>query len=391
MGIGTRRLVVSAKGQHGDGGRKIWQGGFEMVTKAVERVVREYGGLEFEKEGVCPDCLADIKVTDAGVWNWTQVIQASRIGGAMPRCKEGHSIDYRLVGGFLNKSLIRADSPGRIRHLSSVERNSSSESAKPVDVLSGAVVLVGLFDFKQQKILRVGSGFIVDNKRGLVVTAAHTLCRWEGPNFGEIYDGLKNAKAIIGVIPKEAAHNGTAVFRYLAEIVETDVLHMDACVLKIKTKLERDCVDYFSVPEIFLHDLKAEGLQKLKVIATKPAREERVRIIGFNQGGEGLWRPGEILNREVDFSAGHIVRFFQPPEGITRGKVCIPRFEIIVDCSTIGGHSGGPCVNQNGEVVGILSRADPADLRRCYLVPASEFMVLVEKSKKPRDDFGLFS
>ena len=45
-----------------------------MVTKAVERVVREYGGLEFEKEGVCPDCLADIKVTDAGVWNWTQVI-----------------------------------------------------------------------------------------------------------------------------------------------------------------------------------------------------------------------------------------------------------------------------------------------------------------------------
>ena len=105
-----------AQGQHGNGGRSIRQGGFEIVTKAIERVVREYGSLEFEKEGVCPDCLADIKVTDAGVWNWTQVIQASRIGGAMPRCKEGHSIDYRLVGGLLNKSCIRADSLGRIRH-----------------------------------------------------------------------------------------------------------------------------------------------------------------------------------------------------------------------------------------------------------------------------------
>ena len=30
--------------------------------KAVERIVREYGGLEFEKEGVCPDCLADIRL-----------------------------------------------------------------------------------------------------------------------------------------------------------------------------------------------------------------------------------------------------------------------------------------------------------------------------------------
>lgn len=29
-----------------------------------------------------------------------------------------------------------------------------------------------------------------------------------------------------------------------------------------------------------------------------------------------------------------------------------PRSEIVVICPTIGGHSGGPCVNQQGEVIG---------------------------------------
>jgi hypothetical protein len=33
-------------------------------------------------------------------------------------------------------------------------------------------------------------------------------------------------------------------------------------------------------------------------------------------------------------------------------------------------------------VVGILSRADPAESQRCYLVPASEIKVLVNRAKK---------
>ena len=56
--------------------------------------------------------------------------------------------------------------------------------------------------------------------------------------------------------------------------------------------------------------------------------------------------------------------------------------KIVVICPTIGGHSGGPCVNQQGEVIGILSRADPADRQRCYLVPSSEWLPLVKTAKK---------
>lgn len=59
-----------------------------------------------------------------------------------------------------------------------------------------------------------------------------------------------------------------------------------------------------------------------------------------------------------------------------------PRSEIVVICPTIGGHSGGPCVNQQGEVIGILSRVDPADKQRCYLVPTSEFAPLIKEAKR---------
>ena len=58
-----------------------------------------------------------------------------------------------------------------------------------------------------------------------------------------------------------------------------------------------------------------------------------------------------------------------------------PNSEIVVICPTIGGHSGGPCVNQAGEVIGILSRADPADKARCYLVPTSEWLPLVRRAR----------
>ena len=58
-----------------------------------------------------------------------------------------------------------------------------------------------------------------------------------------------------------------------------------------------------------------------------------------------------------------------------------PRKEVAVICPTIGGHSGGPCVNQQGEVIGILSRADPADNQRCYISPASEWKALLLQAK----------
>jgi hypothetical protein len=280
---------------------------FEIILRAVERVVREYGGIEFEKQGVCPDCLAERDMAKVGVWGWSQVVQACKMGCTMPRCEAaGHSVDTRLVGGWCKESRFGKSKMENLQHLNAFPRHSSAESSKHSDNLVTSVVLVGLFDSNQHKIRRVGSGFIVDAKRGLIVTAAHTLCRWdEGMRFGEHYDGIRNAKVIVGVIPSQStSFSDKAVFRYLAEIVETDVLRMDACVIKIKTRLERDCVENLLASELILRDIKSEYLEMLEVATATPALEERVRIIGFDQGGEGaflrlLFLPNAFVSLDV--------------------------------------------------------------------------------------------
>ena len=51
----------------------------------------------------------------------------------------------------------------------------------PVTELLRGVVVVGLYDGNVDKIVRVGTGFIADKKRGLIVTASHTLMNiWGG-------------------------------------------------------------------------------------------------------------------------------------------------------------------------------------------------------------------
>jgi hypothetical protein len=73
MSVGTRRLITSGKGQEGDGGRKIWKGGYLIVVKAVQQVMDEYGGLEYEKQAFCPECLAKKAVGEASSWDLTVV------------------------------------------------------------------------------------------------------------------------------------------------------------------------------------------------------------------------------------------------------------------------------------------------------------------------------
>jgi hypothetical protein len=130
--------------------------------------------------------------------------------------------------------------------------------------------------------------------------------------------------------------------------------------------------------------LRREKLQALKITA-RCELDEHVRILGYNQGGEGLLGPGESLNRYVDFARGYVCMRFATGEengGSTNKNRFIPREEVAVICPTIGGHSGGPCVNQQGEVIGILSRADPADNQRCYISPTSEWQALLRQAKK---------
>ena len=293
--------------------------------KAVERVMKCYGGLEFEKQGVCPECLAKKRISEASVWNWTFVRTAVKKGDVWIRCKSGHGrVDSRLVSGLRLKT--------KPRNEEIFLPSDHQQHIVPVASLLSAVVMVGLWDIKNKKIVEVGSGFIVDKKRGLIVTAAHTVinifAQDDSGSFGAEYKGLKSAKIVIGVIPtlfdsddtkskSERINNDTtAVFRYFAKIVVKDKLissegrcEVDACVLAITTKLEHDvsgqakeCGEQSEL--LLLHDsdaMKSENLQQLKLTEISHL-EESVRILGYNQGGEGLERPGSYLNRCADFA-----------------------------------------------------------------------------------------
>lgn len=397
MSVGSRRLVTSGKGQEGDGGRKIWKGGYQVVLKAVERVMEEYGGLEFEKQGFCPECLSKKAVGEASSWDFSIIGSAVKNREITIRCRHGHRVPTSLVSGTYDLPQTSMAQLGKVDS----QVDSQGEPVVPISDVLRSVVLVGLLDGKTGKVVRVGSGFIADKKRGLIVTASHTLMNIWGDKstpFGENYYGLRQGKVVIGVIPrKKGEETGTeAVFRYYAKIVAKDpnidrgLCQMDACILRITTKMENDvagtgegCMDQ---PERLLlnnpHALKQEKLSQLKT-TDKCELDEPVRIIGFNQGGEGLMGPGVSLNRYADVARGYVCKIFSGGEG-NEGQLrqrYNPRELIVVICPTIGGHSGGPCVNQQGEVIGILSSADFGGGHRCYLVPTYEWRDLLNRAK----------
>ncbi|CAB9505263.1 NADH dehydrogenase (ubiquinone) complex I, assembly factor 6 [Seminavis robusta] len=381
-----QRLVVSGRGQAGSHGAKLWRGGLEVVIGSIQKTLGDFSNID--RQVVCPECLAHSQPRNASTWSWDSVKAAAESGSSIVRCIRGHRVDSNLICGT-----VKRQDPSKME-------DPSKMAIKPVPELLPSVVLVGLWDVASKEIRNVGSGFVVDKRLGLILTAGHVLFDMtEGKNFGAPYFGLKNARVVIGVIP-EGGQKHNAVYRYFAEIIADDISSVDACVVRLTSKLHGDINgdmsqqpgEAFGESPLNLEAIHQESLKTLK-LTTRFELEESVRILGFNQGGEGVLEQGKHVNRSADFARGYIVKkFVAPPmseddsshssEQSTKSMCFVPREEVVVICPTIAGHSGGPCVNNDGRVVGILSRADPGERQRCYLVPASEMKDLVKKAKK---------
>jgi len=354
-----------------------------ILKKALKHVLHEYTGLEIERQAVCPQCLAKKPISQASVWDHSTLTSLRTRGEQHIRCRYGHINDVRLICGTSDK------------HSQAFSNEAQTSGGDTADVsvsdLLKAVVIIGVYDENAQRIVRAGSGFFVDRKRGFIVTAGHTLM--DRDTWREI-----KGKIVIGIVPNNTSRaDPVAVYRYFARIIVKDpsindsgVCKLDACILQVTTRMENDVLEsgkeIGEQPETLLMNnpaaMKAEKFNQLSV-SQKFELDEAVRILGFNQGGEGLIGPGEELNRCADFARGYVVMKFAVYENEqTPNRKFQPRAEIVVICPTIGGHSGGPCVNQQGEVIGILSRADPADRQRCYLVPSSEWLPLVKVAKR---------
>jgi len=466
-----KELRVSAKGQCGTHGKRIYQGGYKFILNAIDDILHQDKLLQtliFKKGIVCPECLAMNPLSKSCTFDYNHVIQAEHCGlqndcNTSIVCDYGHSIDTRILTGTQrkkSKNTMRNINPQALLH-QNYEYTIASTSRKQIHTIqqnplalttrwnnrtpctdsptaslltqsfssiSKAVVLVGLWDPKAKRLISVGSGFIIDKKLGLIITAAHTLIHMGGntnvsntsPNtIGEDYYGCKHGKAIIGVIPNEEQSSKkkntfyTARFRYSAEIIAKDIQNVDACILRITTKFEQDIPiqnqgeDIANISaEIPLttndSSIKKEALQSLNVSYDFEIQEQ-IRIIGYNQGGEGIIHKGMWIGGCLDFAFGYICKYYCTDDKLLDKKnkhdnhriirnpflnrnhsstLFYPRQEIVIICPTITGHSGGPCVNSYGEVVGILSRVDSVDSDRCYVVPACEWKHLLKKAKK---------
>ena len=270
--------------------------------------------------------------------------------------------------------------------------------------LLGAVVMVGLWDGAERNVVSVGSGFVVDRKRGLIVTAGHTLMNIANADckFGEDYFGLVHGKAVIGVIPENndasdssSTGQNVAVWRYYAEIVAKDPAmksrecHLDACVLRISSRLEDDvdgdakgCGHQTGI----LLKGRERGMlkQKLQYLKTTESVEvdEEVYVFGYGQGCTGLRSPNEKVKRSMDFAPGQVCEKVTVDSQEQTFGLFKPHEEIAVSShiAVIRGHSGGPCVNPKGHVIGIVSRGGKDNV--CYLSPASAWLHLVKDAKK---------
>lgn len=389
MRSNMQRLVVSGKGEDGLHGQRLWKGGYNVVLDSIKASVANCTNVE--RQVVCPECLAHRPARSANTWSWDSVLAAS---DHTVLCMMGHRADRHLICGT-TPITTNSDDAERIGNV----------DKKPVKDIFPSVVIVGLWNNETKTIVNVGSGFIANKKLGLVVTASHILFNMDkGRDFGAPYKGLPNASAIIGVIPSDEKNDTTAVFRYFAKIVADDIHNMDACILKITSRLENDVHNYDLIgkqPERSLENIQEESLSSLK-ITSRYEIEQAVRIIGFNQGGEGRLEKGNHVNRTLDFASGYILRLFEKPDvekpddessssddsSSSEEGALLPRQEIVVRCNTIEGHSGGPCINDDGKVVGILSRSDPVDRQRCYLVPSSEIKILIKDAKNHRVGTG---
>lgn len=275
-----------------------------VLKKAIKHVVHEYSGLEMERQAVCPQCLAKKPISQASIWEHSTITALRTRGEQTIRCRYGHMNDVRLITGTTDE---------QTQVLSTETQASLGDADIPVSDLLKGVVIVGIYDENKQFVVRAGSGFIVDKKRGFVVTAGHTLMDRE--TWREV-----KGKIVIGVVPNNSSRaDPVAVYRYFARIVVKDpsinnngVCKLDACVLQITTRMESDVLEcgkeIGEQPERLLMNnpgaMKKENFKQLNV-SQKFELDEAVRILGFNQGGEGLIGPGEELNRCADFARGY--------------------------------------------------------------------------------------
>ncbi len=157
-----------------------------------------------------------------------------------------------------------------------------------------------------------GSGVIIDNKAGYILTAAHVIGLAQKNATIILHDGRKLKGKTMGL------NRG-----------------MDAGLVKL---VENDDIEIEKLPQAKMGDISNLKLGEWVIATGHPN--------GYQSGRAPVVRLGRVVSRKK-----HLIQ---------------------TDCTLIGGDSGGPLFNMKGEVVGIHSRIGPATSWNFH-IPVSAF------------------
>jgi len=371
MDSGMERLIVCGKGFQ-CGGKRIWTAGYRCIFDSIRQMLLSMPNVK--PQVICNDCMTLCSPRSAFSWSWNDVLAASENDQSSICWKRGHSVKTSLLSGKFSPT-----QPTVLPRTARVK----------IEAILRSIVLCGIFDPDSKTMLSWGSGFVVDGRAGLVVTSGHGI--FEDKTL-KPYKGRPNGRAVIAVIPDADRGGKKAVFRYYAKIASHNFPYVDACVLQITDRTGTDVKneDQISALDqpvscISTTQMLGQGLQELSM-TTENHLEEEVRIAGFNQGGEGLYLLGQHIKLSVDVASGSVCGNFHSPillgKNVLSSSVPRGKCEIVTTCRTIPGHSGGPCLNSEGEVIGIFCARLPTDDPRSIIVPASEIIPLVKAAQQ---------
>lgn len=259
----------------------------------------------------------------------------------------------------------------------------------PVTQLYSSVVLVcvqlQLENGKYSNKCEVGTGFVVDDKLGLVATSRHVISK---PGKIFVYDSRNITNSLARSAANSQANSereASGSSQYWAHIDPTpDVYgatHCHEAIIIPHIGTEDHTVLDACILRIFNYE-NFDPVPKMNLVKRfEPG--ETVRILGYRQ--EALRSHVEgCLNYTLDFSKGTYVTRYdlaQEKDRLYKGA------EITVDCNSFRGYSGGPAVNKKGEVIGLVrgfyyDDQPEFDYGLCTLVPSCDIKSLVERARE---------